>query len=85
MKIEVEIPKRVYNNLIEYCVNEKLDTKEYITSCIIHQLNSDIYGDMNDNFNKEDDIRCNTYILVKKQEQNTIIEGNRIIRKIKSK
>lgn len=47
LSIEIDLPKRTIDAIIQYCEINKLTLVEYISDCVAKQNNIDRYGDLN--------------------------------------
>ena len=47
LSIEIDLPKRTIDAIIQYCEINKLTLVEYISDCLAKQNNIDRYGDLN--------------------------------------
>lgn len=84
MRVEIDIPKRVYDNIIQYCNNEGININDYIVTYLIHQINRDIYGDINNPKEEQQTIPFNHYIITS-IDNNKKTDIKKTTRKIKSK
>lgn len=61
--MNLELDKRLYKRISEYCSVNNLNIEEYISEIIEKQFNLDCYGDINDIFNKKDMKHINNYSI----------------------
>lgn len=47
IKVEININKRIWGNIIQYCEANGLNIEEYASECLEKQNNIDRYGDLN--------------------------------------
>ena len=55
MDVEIRIPKRLYDDIVQYCKVENTEPEKYCVSALRKQLSLDKYGDLNDKLKKTND------------------------------